>query len=208
MKKFGFIHVPKCAGRSVRAAVRPHYPAAEIFGDDGRSIPGAAWSGVSCILEHVQYRYMMDARGMVFATVLRDPVDIEQSWINFLIRRRDEGTLESRFRYALAVAEQNLDLYIETLISDGKMIEYFWSDPAKRDESAAHILEHLDLVGFQDDFPRFIADLSILLGVELAVLRENVSPVKITFSQRQRARVAWKTRNDCAFYHYAKALWA
>jgi len=207
LKKFGFIHVPKCAGRSVRAAVRPHYPDGEIFGDRGQSMPKCGWDGISCILEHVQYRYMMDAHGMVFATVLRHPVDIEQSWINFMLRRRREDRLESRFRYWLAAAERNLDRYIETHITDGKMIDYFWTDPDNQEQSAINILEHLDLVGFQDDFAKFIEGLSKLLEVELPVLHENISPQEIVFTPKQRALVAWKTRRDCAFYRYARALY-
>lgn len=189
-----FLHVPKCAGKLVRALLHAHGAltgtrvAEEGDGHDAYAAAGPDDAEIFCGHAPLPWVFETDA---VTVTLLRDPVDRLRSLLNFRI---DRGWIAAddfdAAAEALDVAEANAATW---LLGKGEAGE----DPGAVFERAVrHLEDHVTLFGFQEDFHDFARLMTTLLGYDGLILpRWNVTRADRRFDPARTAallrRAAW-----------------
>lgn len=200
-QRIAFLHVPKCGGVSVRAAVR------RAYGLQGRSKgvvqtidPStssrlAAAAGVPTALMrkylvanamlgsarhiggHVQYDAALDAavgREWSYVTVLRDPV---RKWYSQYFYNRFKDAEHGK-------VTEDLEAFLESPAARMYGHDYaFYLGPGRPEtgeplDVAATIanLDRFEVIGLLEELPRFVHDFERAFGPRLRILHQNRTP--------------------------------
>lgn len=186
----------------MREMLRGIYPALIEF--KGTETPLIA-PYADCICGHLSFQQIQNLYNYKIITLLRDPVNCEVSYINWVARTERDGMLSVRNKRLLSIARRNLDHYIECAVHDNVMLNIFQSDESL--QSAKDTLAALDLVGFTESLGVFEDKLSVLLRATCFLPEVNVTGIKeFNFTAAQREQIAARKTNDLALYHYARTL--
>jgi hypothetical protein len=203
--KLIFLHVPKSAGTSLRKVLGDISPPNKYYNCDTPLLhPG----GFEVIAGHFTWRQVCTFCGFKVITVLRDPVDAELSFLNWVdtqLKHGGETSIEYRARHR--IAERSMDRYIECCAQDGKVTEIF-SDGSGQWNKLCGVIESMDLVGFTDKMETFASRLSEMTGKEIHLPILNKSEKRFELNLVQRLKMREALRNDVAFVEHAHKHWS
>ncbi len=187
-----FDHVPKCAGQTLKAYLRLHFPRRKIFHTQGsepaasvaqfRQLPESKRHAFALISGHLAGQLLDEVHpDTCTITVLREPVDRIVSHYYFVKRTQSHYLHEKVLSAGLSLrdyVEQALSHELSnhyTLHFSGLSREDAARDPDAAVEQALQGLRRYDLVGFQDDMPGFVAQLRRRANLHLPFPEQKVN---------------------------------
>lgn len=191
-KRLIFDHIPKCAGSTIRAFLRAHYPYRKIFAIKGnqplesvrrfRDIPEPRRYGFELIEGHCARDLIGDAHPeSLVVTVIRDPIDRIASHYYFAKSMREHYLHEQIHRDNLSLKDyvgsgisQELSNHYTQHFS-GLTREEVECDQDGAVQKALESLYTYDLVGFQEDLPAFVEQLRQLANLLLPFPERKVN---------------------------------
>jgi hypothetical protein len=213
-----FDHLPKTAGQAINAwlveqlgagCVSPnlrtseHRPMIKCYGGEYSVISGHVVFDPSGL--DPRYRYV---------TCLREPMDRAVSWLFFLAKNHEEHEIGNLWGEAVRFLESDGDVLGEQLadsltnpyvnhfsaISCGDLV----SGEAKLGCALDSIAQY-DLIGFYEDLPGFLMQLSALIGVKFQaqIGRVNVTRIRpsvAALTPKLKSRLESLTNLDSSFY--------
>lgn len=226
-ERFFFVHLQKTAGTALWRRLRAQFPPAAVYpGPDDGSPPDtvlsvdhlrACWARRRDEIRIVTGHFplctaeLLDAP-FVTLTVLREPVERTLSYL----RHHRETTPEDAERPLEAVYDDPLrfELLHNHMV---KMLSLTTDEmtngaltpvdfDAARLARACAAVETMDVVGFQEDFERFCAELTGRLGWDLGdpIFMNRSTPTDVPDSLRER--IARDNADDLALYEHARAV--
>ena len=192
-----FLHVPKCGGTSMVAALRDQFPADQVFDTYHVEMDTIETENYRFITGHFGYR---DVAQLPFkrVTVIRDPIDRFLSHMYYWKARAENGRPNGHF--ADAVVTRSLEELLDHM-EEGNPVppmdnlltwtfavsENLWARRTLQDQTPDQVLDiakqnllRFDVVGCLEDLPGFQADLERVLGltVDFEVLNTTKSRPK------------------------------
>ncbi|HVJ69086.1 MAG TPA: sulfotransferase family 2 domain-containing protein [Caulifigura sp.] len=224
-----FDHVPKCAGTTVSAYLSSQYPARTVFqlNEDTpekslakfRALPESRRHGFRLIAGHEAHQLLnLVDPSVLTLTILREPVDrlvshyyyVKRNIGHYLHQRliSEQITLED---YASPELSPELSNWY-TIHYSGLPVAEVQADPFGALERAyTNVIEHYDVIGFQDELPETMAAVRRIVGLEKAfantflnqtVNRERVEDV----SPLAKKRIIEANALDIELYERLNAL--
>ena len=215
-----FMHVPKTAGTSLNAAIaaqpalathwlyhRGRFPIAA----QAAALSPRAFHDLDLVGGHFTYGlHERVGRPCRYVTVLREPLDFLRSY--FFYRKDVQHFPPFRDLDVFAAMERRLDHYLDNCFT-----RCFVGMPAERPVDAAALAEamtnmerHFEFVGLVERMEESVERLSGLLGVPLAVGRENCTPrsaeAEALDLEAFAERAAPYVRYDEQLYRHARRL--
>ncbi|NBB79893.1 MAG: sulfotransferase family 2 domain-containing protein [Verrucomicrobia bacterium] len=218
-----FDHVPKCAGQSLNAYLRRHFPGRKIFHMQGsapaasvaqfRQLPESKRHSFALVSGHLAGQLLDEVHpDSCKITVLREPVDRIVSHYYFVKRTQSHYLHEKVLREGLSLrdyVEQALSHELSnhyTLHFSGLSREDAARDPDAAVEQALQGLRRYHLVGFQDDMAGFVAQLRRSANLRLPFPEQKVNVTQDRRSVREldpatRAVIERANALDLRVYH-------
>ena len=213
MRGLVYIHVPKCGGSSISAALRLWHPLSQASISLGHHLVTDAQRHADTLARVNQLRDLMARRtrlivghvpfttdnrdaGYRFVTVLRDPVERFVSHYNYLQHAHPDPRRAPK-----------LDGFLETgdaarLAS--QYLHYFGNTDIKRQKPSVRIavanLMRFDLVGDSADLRGFARQLRHLTGHPLPIFHRNRAPVPTRVPQHLRSRIEQLCEQDLSIF--------
>jgi hypothetical protein len=218
-----FVHVPKTAGGTFREHVRANlgndavYPSQ--YGDGvywkiSRLREAAAERGdaIRAYVGHFPYSVAVGLGiDMTTVTILRDPIERTISALRYRRAVHNlDASLEELYedRRSFLRVIQNIQTRMFATRPDDDIEAYFtiMDIDSERFETAKQHLAAVDLLGFQERLPEFLASVEDRFGWDIgAVNDQHVSPAA-DVSASFRRRIATDNAIDVEFYDYALEL--
>jgi hypothetical protein len=226
-RRFFFLHLQKTGGTALWRRLQGHFPASALYPGPGDGQPPATVLSVEHLLERWRLRHheirvvtghfplctteLLDVPFTTF-TLLRDPVERTLSYLRHhraMTPSESERSLEEV--YADPVRFELLHNHMVKMLglTAGEMTEGALTHirfSRDRLDQAKQRLREIDVVGLQEDFDRFCAELTARFGWDLGppVFMNRTAPVEV--SAAFRARIATENELDVELFEFAREL--
>lgn len=229
-QRFFFVHVMKTAGATLRERVSANfdpearYPNWKIDPPDAyfdidrlRSLPPERQSCIRLYVGHFPYVVSELVGEVVTVTLLRDPVERTLSLLKQRSREHEvgrgleeiyDGLIDEYDGLRFKRLAGNHQTKIFAMRESDRLHNYM--DPIELDlervEIARRSLSRVDVIGFQEELPRFYRELSDRFGFSFEEVEDrHVSP-PIEVPESFRDRIAADVALDSEFYEFARRL--
>jgi len=224
--QFFFLHVMKTGGTTFRGHIDNNFDPDVVFPQPGvdehlfaakanieylQALPSERMAGLRMLSAHVPIG-LTDRLGMEFTylTLLRDPVDRTLSWLRQRQRNHqpDESLTEIYDQKTILRANyvDNHQVKQFAITADDGAVNHL--HPVEMDESRLAIakanLDRVDVVGFQDRFDDFLAELADRFGWTIAPVPDRNVGIDAPIHDALWRRIDEENPWDRAFYEYAR----
>ncbi len=231
-RRFFFAHVQKAAGTSLFVQLRRHFEPSEIYPDSSDRIPGPA---PVLFVSHLRERYRVrrdririvtghfpvrttELLGDDFVTmsVVRDPVERTLSYLrHHRLRTVADGdrpleeVYEDPIRFHGLIHNNMVKMFSltpEEMVAGDGLMTHLDDFGAVRVQRAKDQLERIDVLGIDEDYQRFVDEISIRFGWRLGPAPHANRTQSDGAPKSFRRRIAEDNAADVELFAFAREL--